>query len=75
MKTIQVCEICNREDCDGIVYETISEHPSCRGSKEMIKFTMCKNKEAFRFINGKPFYRQVFGHGDTTYYTAKKKEN
>jgi hypothetical protein len=70
-KTIEVCSYCGEENCDGIIYET-EEIYLIRGSHEKGRFRVCRNARDFVVIAGKPYYKQIFGHGDYEYHLLKK---
>lgn len=69
-KKIEVCSHCNKEDCDGVVYETIDEvvmTPYLKDKPE--HHCICKGKSSksnrLIFRDGKPFWVITRGYGDT----------
>lgn len=65
-KTIKICEICERKDCDGMLYKTEDMWKSYNLHYGVA--IICKNHPAIININGRMMYKLISSPGDYHYY-------
>ena len=74
MKSIQVCSLCGKKDCDGIIFETVELVHPIRCDSDTRRMRTCKGSDRYPLENmeGTLYLKQTFGHGDYQYHLVRK---
>ena len=64
--TIEICEICGKEECDGKEFKT--EHMWGSYGLDCGVETVCRNHPNIEKIDGRLMYKLVSGHGDYQHF-------
>ena len=69
-KTVLVCTLCGRQDCDGVIYDC----PTVAGSYGVTipAHRICQGTGADKHPDGRATYTLVSGHGDSTTVELKR---